>query len=390
LRPFTPSGAARPTGGGAARTALRPLVDRCFAVRDRLLADPRFRRWAAGFPLTRPVARRRTRALFDLCAGFVYAQVLYACVQLRLFDLLRDGPQTLDGLSRRMSLTPEAAGRLLKAAVSLRLVTRRGEHRFGLGPLGAALVDNPAVTAMVEHHAHLYADLRDPVALLRGERRSTELARYWPYAGAVKPDALAPDQVDAYSALMAASQALIAAEVLDAYPIGRHRCLLDVGGGEGAFLAAAAARAPNLRLILFDLPAVAERAKAGFAAAGLSGRAAAVGGSFLSDPLPEGADAISLIRIIHDHDDPAAAAILRAVRRALPPGGTLLLAEPMAGAPGAEPVGDAYFGFYLLAMGSGRARTPAELTAMLRAAGFDRVRSERTREPLLTGLITAR
>jgi len=77
---------------------------------------------------------------------------------------------------------------------------------------------------------------------------------------------------------MAASQALIAGEVLDAYDLRRHRCLLDVGGGDGSFLIAAAARAPALRLMLFDLPPVAERARTRFAAAGLD-RARAIGGS---------------------------------------------------------------------------------------------------------------
>ena len=138
-----------------------------------------------------------------------------------------------------------------------------------------------------------------------------------------------------------------------------------------------------------DLPAVAERARARFAAAGLAPRADAVGGDFLSAPLPRGADVISLVRVIHDHDDPAASAILRAVRAALPPDGTLLLAEPMSGTPGAEPIGDAYFGFYLLAMGRGRARTPAELAALLEAAGFDRIRRLRTRTPLLVSLMVA-
>ena len=52
---------------------------------NRLQANPRFRRFAAAFPLTRFVARRRARALFDLCAGFVYTQVLTACVRLDLF-----------------------------------------------------------------------------------------------------------------------------------------------------------------------------------------------------------------------------------------------------------------------------------------------------------------
>jgi demethylspheroidene O-methyltransferase len=68
----------------------------------------------------------------------------------------------------------------------------------------------------------------------------------------------------------------------------------------------------------------------------------------------------------------------------------LLLAEPMAGAAGAEPVGDAYFGFYLLAMGSGRARSPRAFGAMLTAAGFSTWRQIKTAQPLVTGLIEAR
>ncbi len=55
--------------------------------------------WAAAFPLTRPIARRRTRALFDLCAGFVYSQILLACVQLQLFDILAERPATAAALA---------------------------------------------------------------------------------------------------------------------------------------------------------------------------------------------------------------------------------------------------------------------------------------------------
>jgi demethylspheroidene O-methyltransferase len=336
------------------------------------------------------VARHRARALFDLCAGFVYAQVLLACVRLRLFEILQEGPQTEAALSARLALPPDSTRRLLEAATSLRLVERRGRERFGLGPLGAAMLGNPGIAAMVEHHAMLYADLGDPIALLRaGGRQATELGRYWPYAGAEDPATLPPERVAAYTALMAASQPLVASEILDAYPLHRHRCLLDVGGGDGSFLVAAAARTPGLRLVLFDLPAVAEQARARFAAHGLAHRATAIGGDFRIDPLPQGADIVSLVRVVHDHDDAVALAILRAVRAALPPDGTLLLAEPMAGTRGAEPVG-AYFGFYLLAMGSGRPRTPAELNDLLRAAGSGQVRPLRTSTPMLTGLIVAR
>jgi demethylspheroidene O-methyltransferase len=368
---------------------LKPL-DHWHAACDRLVGSGTFRRWAEAFPLTRGIARRRARAVFDLCAGFVYSQILLACVRLRLFDILAEGPQTVPVLARRTSLTEEAAGRLLAAAVALRLAERRGDQRYGLGELGRALAGDAAIAAMIEHHAALYADLRDPVALLQGRLADTALAGFWPYAGAARPAMLPASSTAAYSTLMSTSQSLVAGQVLAAHDFSQHRCLLDVGGGEGAFLSAVAARCPDLRLMLFDLPPVAESARARFAAAGLSGRATALAGDFLADPLPAGADAISLVRVLHDHDDPAALHILQAAHGALPPGGTLVVAEPMADTPGAEAMGDAYFGFYLLAMGCGRARAPSRIAQMLAAAGFVGAQAVPTRIPLQTGLVVAR
>ncbi len=365
-------------------------TDRYLAVRDRWLSSPRFQRWAAAFPLTRPTARKRARALFDVCAGFVYSQILFACVRLKLFDLLFAGPLTAAEIAQTLKLPPHSTDRLLEAAVSLRLIEKRAGGRFGLGALGAAMVGNPAVGAMVLHHSLLYADLHDPVGLLRGEQHETALAKYWAYAGSDKPAGLPGTQVAAYTALMGNSLPLVADEILDAYPLHKHRCLLDVGGGDGSFLIAAAARCKNLQLLLFDLPPVAERAARRLSAAGLESRAKALGGDFLTEALPGGADVISLVRVIHDHGDLAAAAVLAAVYRALPPKGVLLLAEPMMGTPGAEPVGEAYFGFYLLAMGSGRPRTPRVLQDMLRAAGFASTQLMRTRQPLQSRLIVAR
>lgn len=357
--------------------------------RNRLLARGDFQRWAAGFALTRPVAERRARALFDLVAGFVYSQVLFACVRLGLLEMLDAGPLDLPTLARRLALPEDGALRLLRAAATLDLVEPRPGGRYGLGAQGAALLGNPGISAMVEHHAMLYRDLEDPLALLRGEVAATELSRFWSYAGAEGSSGFSGEQVAAYSELMSASQSLVAGDILDAYPMKGHRRLLDIGGGEGRFLRSAGERWPGLRLMLFDLPPVAERARARLTEAGLGERAATFGGDLFRDPLPAGADLISLVRVIHDHDDAAAAAILRAAHAALAPEGTLLLAEPMSATPGAEPVGDAYFGFYLLAMGSGRPRTPEELFGMLADAGFRQIRLRRTRRPMLTRLITA-
>ena len=359
-------------------------------LRDRLLASRRFQRWAAAFPLTRTVSRRRARALFDLVAGFSYSQVLLACVQLNLFELLAERPRSVRELAGSVALSEEAAQRLVSAAIALKLLERRRGDRIGLGPLGAPMVGNAALIAMVRHHALVYADLRDPVALLRGEDSGTQLAGYWPYAADADPRHLDDDRVAAYSTLMSASRELVADEILDAYPFHRHRCVMDVGGGEGGFVMSVLERAPQLLGIVFDLPAVAERARRRLAQRGLAQRTEAVGGDFFRDALPRAADVATLVRVLHDHDDAGVLRILRAVHAALPADGRLVVAEPMADTRGAEAMSDAYFGFYLLAMGRGRARSPAELGELLRCAGFIDVRMLRNAMPLQTRLMCAR
>ena len=102
------------------------------------------------------------------------------------------------------------------------------------------------------------------------------------------PARLGLTEISEYTALMAASQPLVANDVLAAYRLDRHRCLLDLGGGDGTFLIEAAAAAPDLKLMLFDLPAVAEQARQRFAEAGLTGRATVFGGDFRIDALPAG------------------------------------------------------------------------------------------------------
>jgi demethylspheroidene O-methyltransferase len=365
------------------------LRGRWYAFRDRLLQDARFQRWAGGFALTRPIARKRQMELFDLVAGFVYSQALHAVVKLKLLPLLARLPARPVEIARALELPAESVDRLLTAALALRLVNRRGAERYGLGDLGAALLANPGVLAMIEHHATLYADLADPVDLLRRPDQETQLAQYWAYARAGDPAALSAGQVAEYSALMGISQGFIREEILDAYPVGRHRQVLDIGGGEGAFVREAAARCPQTQFAVFDLPAVAERAEATFGAAGLGARAQAIGGDLFAGDLPTGHDLACLIRVLYDHDDARAARILAAARGSLGPDGVLLIAEPMAETPGAERVG-AYFAFYLLAMKGGQSRSFDRLAGMARAAGFRRIERIATRTPMLTSLLVAR
>jgi demethylspheroidene O-methyltransferase len=387
---------------------------------DQWLSSPASYRWALGNPLGRWIMRRRAQQLFDLMAGFVHSQVLLACVRLGWFETLLKQPRTLAELQGPSGLPADSLQRLLHSAVSLGLLELRGQ-RYGLGPLGVPVASHAGLRAMIEHNALLNADLVDPLKLLEHPERSGMHA-YWPYptGGAQEPAPLRaplpgaaraestdltghnvterdfsqsrPDaaQLARYSELMARSQRFLIEELLAAYDFGRHRVVLDVGGGQGGWVMALARHAPSLELMLFDLPGVAELARERVQQAGLGARISCHGGSFRDDPLPAGADLITLLRVAHDHADEAVLDLLRAIYQALPVGGHLLLAEPMA-EPGGQPSrSDAYFHFYLLAMGRGRLRTAAELSELIGRAGFADVRAIANPVPLHGSLLLAR
>ncbi len=83
------------------------------------------------------------------------------------------------------------------------------------------------------------------------------------------------------------------------YPFENYGWVVDVGGGNGALLLPVAARHPTMRVTVFDLPHVAERARLRIAELGLSDRCEAVGGdAFVS--VPPGAAAYVLKSVIHD------------------------------------------------------------------------------------------
>ncbi|MEO0502169.1 MAG: methyltransferase, partial [Pseudomonadota bacterium] len=107
------------------------------------------------------------------------------------------------------------------------------------------------------------------------------------------------------------------------------------------------------------------------------------------DRLPEGADAISLVRVLYDHADDTVRHLLASVFDALPPRGRLIVSEPMGGGARPERAGDIYFAFYTMAMQTGRARSAAEITALLTEAGFDQIRSPAPARAYVTRVVTA-
>jgi demethylspheroidene O-methyltransferase len=300
--------------------------------------------------------------------------VLFACVELKLFDHVGS---TIRELAPRIGMAESRTDALVRAAIAIELLDLDGS-KIILGPHGAALVAQPWIMRFVEHHKHFYRDLEDPVALLKGNFASGGLREYWAYDDPNK------DRT-AYSALMAASQQAVSQQILDAYDMSKHRAVLDVGGGTGAFLKAAGARHPHLSLNVFDLPNVTSD----------DTNITRYKGDFRQnlfpqdhDSFPQDMDLVTVIRVLHDHDDDVVLQLLRNIRKVCTKETTLLIAEPFSGNKATAAVTDAYFNMYFIAMGQGRTRNPHEIGALTAQAGFGQLRIWPTNMPLITGILT--
>src|SRR4051794_17258978 len=92
--------------------------------------------------------------------------------------------------------------------------------------------------------------------------------------------------------------------------------VVDIGGGQGALLAAVLGANPGLRGLLFERGPVVDMARERLEAAGLSDRCGLMAGDFFED-VPSGGDIYLLKKVIHDWQDKEARSILDRCRAAM-------------------------------------------------------------------------
>jgi hypothetical protein len=298
------------------------------------------------------------------------SRLLYVAAELGLAELLGDGPRDSAALAAAAGADPDALRRVLRGLAQLGVVAQGAEGHFALTPLGACLrADAPdSQRAYVRWSGHpiwlrMWAHFPDTVRTGRAAFEhafGTDLFAYL---------AAHPDVAEAFHGGMAAVAAGAEEAVRAGYDFAPLATLVDVGGGNGALLAAILKAYPQARGQILDRPDARAGAEATIAAAGLGERCAFVAGDFFA-AVPAGADAYLLRWILHDWGDAQSLAILRACRRAIPAHGRLLVIEHLL-ADGAEATYGAVMGdLTMLATLGSRQRTVAEHGALFAEAGF--------------------
>jgi len=339
------------------------------SIRDRLLGDPAIRDRIGRLPIGRHVSAHHAQRLFGTVAGFAESQLLAAGVELGIFEQLHQRPCAEQDWQALCTLPESGAAALLQGLIASGLLERQdGEILLSID--GLVVATDLGLRAMIRHNRLLYEDMADPVAMLRGGGTG-RIAGFWPYDGG-------SGDSQGYSALMAESQSFVADAAMAGFDFSTAGHVLDLGGGDGRFVAQLARRYPNLKLSLADLPPVLAVARESLTHQGLADRVTLVPAD---EPLPQ-ADVVTLVRVLHDHDDASASAMIARAASALAPGGRVVVAEPMA-LSGRDPQ-TAYFAAYFAAMRSGRLRTPSAIRNLLREASLKPSRKAKRPSALLS------
>jgi hypothetical protein len=297
--------------------------------------------------------------------GFIVSQAVYVATKLEVPDLLADGPRTAAELADATGADADSIYRLLRLLAGDGVFVEHPDGRFANSELGDLLRDGPG--SFREFALVFGEDFYPPFGELLRSTRTGEPA-YDAAFGRSFYEYLEADLEAStrFNRFMGHGKAALA-EALAAGEWRGDEIVVDVGGGNGALLQTLLDRRPGLQGIVFDLPSVAAEAESRIRAAGLAGRCEVVAGSFF-DEVPHGGDVYLLSHILHGFEHDRACEILRTVRRAIPDGGRMLVADGVV-APPNEP-GLKLMDLVMLAVG-GRERTEEEWRALIADGGFE-------------------
>lgn len=300
-----------------------------------------------------------------MAQGFREAQVLLTCVELGVFEALREGPAAASTVAERVSADPRGMELLLNTAAALELLDKSADQ-FSNRPSVAACLLPGAPGAMTR-------SIRLQAAFYRRWSRLAEAVRTGQRPEEDRRDEQAGEWVRNFVyglRDMAQPVAPIIAGALD-LPDDRPLRVIDVGGCHATYSLALAGRHPLLTATIFELPAVVPYSREIIARAGLAERVTVQEGDFQREGLGSGYDVALVFGVINGEPPAGRPALIRKVYDCLEPGGRIVLRDFVLDDDRAGPPEATIFALQmLLATESGGLDTRGDWTAWLAAAGF--------------------
>ncbi len=321
--------------------------------------------------------------VLDLIEAFRRSKVMFAGVELGVFDELHRHAMSVDELSDTCKLDRDAAKRLLDALVALQLIVCN-EGRYANTPAANAYLTSTSPRRFTGYIRYsndmawkLWANLEG--AIRQGTHRWKETFGWDEpiFSNFFKTDEAKRE----FLMGMHGFGVLSSPSVVSAFDLSGFNTLVDLGAATGHLALAACERYPHLKAIVFDLPEAVPLAREIVGDSPYADRVHIVAGNFFEDPLPVG-DLYALGRILHDWSEEKIRVLLKRIVEHLPKGGGLLIAEKMLLEDGTGPRWARMQDLNMLICTEGRERTLSEYEQLLLDAGFTTVTGCRTQAPI--------
>lgn len=307
-------------------------------------------------------------------------QALYVAAKLGVADLLKNGPLTAAELAQETETNEGALYRVLRSLSGNGIFHETDSRVFVNTPLSDALrsdvpnsMRSGAIFMGEAWHWAVWGDMLHSVRTGQpawAKILSEDVFDYFnqnPEAGRIFNNAMTD---------MSKATAQPVIEVYDFSGIGT---LADIAGGHGYLLSQILKSNPDMKGMLFDVPAVIAGADELLASEGVSDRVEKVSGDFFKE-VPS-ADAYIMKHIIHDWDDERSIKILQSIHRAMNGDGKVLLVETVV-PDGNEPHYSKLLDLEMLVSPGGIERTAGEYAELFQNAGFKLTRIIPTRSPM--------
>jgi len=328
--------------------------------------------------------------VIELIEAFRRSKAMFAAVSLGVFDALEPKPRSANALAEELRVNADPLERLLDACVGLKLLRRHGAD-YENEPVASTYLCRSSAQTLAGYILYsndvlfrLWAHIED--AVREGTPR-------WKQAFGVEGGSIfdhffrTEETKETFVQGMHGLGILSSPKVVEAFDLSQFRRMVDLGGATGHLAIAACERNPELRAVVFDLPAVIEVARAYVRGSKSAQRIGVEAGNFFSDELPDG-DIFALGRILHDWSEEKIRALLARIYRRLPAWGAILIAERLLSEDKSGPVSVQLQSLNMLMCTEGKERTLSEYRRLLEEAGFRNVQGRATGSTLDAVLAT--
>lgn len=259
--------------------------------------------------------------------GLVITKAIYCAAKLNIADTLAaQGPMNCSALAAKSDAHEESLYRLMRALASIGIFREEENGNFLLTPLAECLRDDSpdSVKAMALGFGNVwfkaYSELLYPVQTGKSGFEHAMGKPVFEYLTAN------PDEGKIFDRMMTDIHGGETEPMINTYDFSAFKTIVDVGGGNGEVITSILKRHKEVKGILFDLPEVINRARQNITSTGLNDRCQLATGNFF-ESVSEGGDAYIMRHIIHDWSDTDAVTILNNCRKAMKPGGKVLVIE---------------------------------------------------------------